>query len=94
MSIVTMKSTKLFVMYHGQLSTDMVSHSSQSGGHNQVPGEEEAAEGGAQAADDVKDLKAKLAKIKRQAITFKSKYNEAAAARDTALVELELIKQV
>ncbi len=42
----------------------------------------------------MKDLKAKLAKIKRQAITFKSKYNEAAAARDAALAELEVIKQV
>ncbi|CAL8466091.1 g5627 [Coccomyxa elongata] len=59
----------------------------------QVSAEEEAADGGAPAAEDVKDLKAKLAKIKRQAITFKSKYTDAAAARDAALAELEVIKQ-
>jgi hypothetical protein len=42
----------------------------------------------------VKDLKAKLAKIKRQAITFKSKFTDAAATRDAALAELEALKQV
>ncbi|KAK9902172.1 hypothetical protein WJX75_006865 [Coccomyxa subellipsoidea] len=59
----------------------------------QVAAEEEAAEGGAAAAGDVKDLKAKLAKIKRQAITFKSKFTDAAATRDAALAELEALKQ-
>ncbi len=52
----------------------------------------ESAEG-APAVDDVKDLKAKLAKIKRQAITFKTKFTEAAAARDAALAKLDALKQ-
>lgn len=41
----------------------------------------------------MKDLKAKLAKIKRQAISFKTKFTEAAVARDAALAELEVLKQ-
>ena len=32
--------------------------------------------------------------MKRQALTFKTKYTEAAAARDTALAELQTLKEV
>lgn len=78
----------------GHWGKGMVVHQQWYSAPIQVAAEDEAADGGAPAAEDVKDLKAKLAKIKRQAITFKSKYNEAAAARDAALAELEVIKQV
>ena len=44
------------------------------------------------AGDNAHDLKAKLAKIKRQALTFKAKLAEASAARDAALEELKALK--
>ena len=44
------------------------------------------------AGDSVLEFKAKLAKIKRQALTFKAKLADAAAARDAALEELRALK--
>ena len=44
------------------------------------------------AADE--DWKARATKMKRQALAFKTKYTEAAAARDTALAELQILKEV
>jgi hypothetical protein len=41
--------------------------------------------------EEAKDLKAKLTKVKRQAITLKSKLAEATAARDAAIAELEAL---
>lgn len=46
------------------------------------------------AADEAMDWKARATKMKRQALTFKTKYTEAAAARDTALAELQALKEV
>ena len=43
-------------------------------------------------ADSVPDLRAKLAKIKRQALAFKAKLADAAAARDAALEQLAALK--
>lgn len=46
------------------------------------------------AADEVTDMKAKLTKLKRQALNFKNKLGEAVTARDTALSELRALKEV
>lgn len=46
------------------------------------------------AADEAVDWKARATKLKRQALTFKTKYSEAAAARDTAIAELQALKEV
>ena len=46
------------------------------------------------ATDEVADLKAKMTKLKRQALNFKNKLGEAVAARDTALAELQALKEV
>lgn len=39
------------------------------------------------------DLRARLAKAKRQALAFKARATEAAAARDAALAELAALQQ-
>ena len=45
------------------------------------------------ATDEASDWKARATKLKRQALNFKTRYTEAAAARDTALAELEVQRQ-
>ena len=45
-------------------------------------------------ADEITDMKAKMTKLKRQALNFKNKLAEAIAARDTALSELQSSKEV
>ena len=46
------------------------------------------------AADEAMDWKARATKLKRQALTYKTKYSEAAAARDAAMAELQALKGV
>ena len=46
------------------------------------------------AVDEAMDWKARATKLKRQALTYKTKFSEAAAARDTALAELQALKEV
>jgi hypothetical protein len=58
---------------------------------DQVEGEPAPSEA-APGADSVPDLRAKLAKIKRQALAFKAKLADAAAARDAALEQLAALK--
>ena len=47
----------------------------------------------AAAEDEVADLRTRLAKAKRQALAFKARATEAAAARDAALAELAALQQ-
>ncbi len=46
------------------------------------------------APDEVADLKAKITKLKRQALNFKNKLGEAVAARGAAMAELQALKEV
>jgi uncharacterized coiled-coil DUF342 family protein len=46
------------------------------------------------ATDEVAELKAKITKLKRQALNFKNKLGEAVAARDVTLAELQTLKEV
>ena len=48
----------------------------------------------AASVDEAMDWKARATKLKRQALTYKTKFSEAAAARDTALAELQALKEV
>jgi hypothetical protein len=52
----------------------------------QAPGEDQSLN------ENVTELRAKLAKAKRQALTFKSRLAEAVAARNAALEELQALK--
>ena len=44
--------------------------------------------------DGMTDMRAKMTKLKRQALNFKNKLSEAVAARDLALAELQSSKEV